>query len=195
MSLGASSYGSSACTIMLSMVEPEPEALPAPVEYVLSLGMQCYPALWFRRQKLRPFAGSFDWIFSAPQMIRHCVDDNFRSFLDPAQIEALVDGGHRARHRLYSSMLPPPAGRRTDQGLIFNHHLPLIPAHHLHFSRAAARLTAVLQSPGRKLLLMMSKQPLVLADVQALFLTLAGKGYTDFELLVIVLRCVCVENP
>jgi hypothetical protein len=188
--------------------DPEPEVSPAPpavVAYALSLGTLCFPGLFLRQRQLHPFSGPFDWVFSHPRMVAHCVEDDFATFLDPTQYVAVPEcpGMRVAAHCAYSPMLLPEAfgGRRQSKAkareqaaeVIFNHHNPMIPEDHQHFVRATARFTAVMRSPGHKLLLLMSKTPPDVAAAEQLFLTLLGKeDYDgDFELLVIGLQPGC----
>ena len=62
-------------------------------------------------------------------MVKHCIEDDFKTFLDTAQITAAPGGGpvRWAHHKYYSPMLPKPTGKRKDAGLIFNHHNALLP--------------------------------------------------------------------
>eukprot|EP00729_Bicosta_minor_P020919 gene20919-31775_t len=164
-----------------------------PIIYVLSLGTPCYPALFLRQKVLHPFSGPFDFIFSSLSMVQHCIEDDFKTFLDTTQITAAPGGGplRWAHHKYYSPMLPKPTGKRKDAGLIFNHHNALLPKSHLHFRRATARFISVMTSqpqspPGRTLLLMMSRTPPDLVGLEALFQTLQDKyGRGGFELLAI----------
>jgi hypothetical protein len=132
---------------------PEPEQPPGqPVEHVLSLGALCFTAAFMQKHRLRPFAGPFDWLFSSPRMVAHCIEDRFRTFLDASQYTCLHAG--KAGHRLYGPMVRGGGG-----DVIFNHHNPALPQDYQHFRRAAARFMAQLSAPGHKLLLLVSKGP------------------------------------
>eukprot|EP00438_Fugacium_kawagutii_P017986 Skav206738 [mRNA] locus=scaffold2729:110557:114459:+ [translate_table: standard] len=68
-------------------------AFPAPfvdegpaISHVISLGCRCSQASVYRALQKRRYACPFDWIFSSPQMVTHCLQDDFRSFLDRAQL-------------------------------------------------------------------------------------------------------------
>ena len=65
-----------------------PEA-PQPFEHVISLGSSCAVSLFLRQQRLRVYAGPFDWTFSSTRMVAACLDDDFACFLDPAQYAPL----------------------------------------------------------------------------------------------------------
>ena len=47
---------------------------------------------------LRKYAGPFDWLYSSADMIRHCLEDGFRAFLDRDQlIRSAGPGSGRGR--------------------------------------------------------------------------------------------------
>ena len=146
--------------------------------YALSLGSLCAAAKFLQQHQLRVHAGPLDWVFSSPEMVAHCLDDDFAAFLDRAQYVPIEDGF--AGHRLYSAMI----GHRT----IFNHHNPLLASDHEHFERCVARLRAVLLRGERTLFLWVGKQPAELPAVHQLFSALRRRGATNFELLVVGLE-------
>lgn len=124
-------------------------AVAARRAHVMSLGASCFPAAQLREHGLRRYAGPFDWIFSSPQMVNHCLQDNFASFLDASQYRDCGQAG-KAGHTMYSEML----GRAT----VFNHHDPRIAEHYDYLCRATARLQHVLALPPseRKVFLLCS---------------------------------------
>ena len=158
--------------------ETEP---PVPIAYVLSLGSLCCTARFMQDHGLRPFAGPFDWIFSSPSMVSHCLRDDFKLFLEPEQYHSVDMSDCTAGHALYSEMI----GKKT----VFNHHNPLTPHDYEHFIRAVTRFKVVLTSPLPKLLLLVTKTPPPREEVADLFSTLLDRpGTQNFELLVVDLR-------
>ena len=78
-----------------------------PFNKVISFGSMCLSAMALQHGNLRSFATPLDWIFSSPEMISHCISDNWQTFLDPTQ---LIDYGSKEHeifvgHSLYSRML------------------------------------------------------------------------------------------
>ena len=147
------------------------------VTHVLSLGSLCYAAHFLQQHQMRPYAGPFDYIFSDPQMVSHCIEDGFSAFLDRSQyflIEGKVTG-----HLLYSDMI--------DHRTIFNHHSPLLDRDHAHFARCVERFTTIIGGRGRKLLLLVSKKPLDPAAIDALFRVVTHHS-REFELLAVELN-------
>ncbi|CAE8607503.1 unnamed protein product, partial [Polarella glacialis] len=116
------------------------DAVDQPFAYVVSLGSRCVVARFLRDQGLRNFAGPFDWVYSSAAMIRHCLKEDLKTFLDP---DCIVPAGKAVGHSFYGKML----GRRV----VFPHHKPDEEEDRNHFLRSAKRLRQVLASPERKL--------------------------------------------
>jgi hypothetical protein len=132
--------------------------------HVISLGTHCYVSHLLQRLGLRQAAGPFDWIFSDARMNAACLEDNFRSFLDPGQyVPVDTPSGLRFGHRDFSA--------RFNLEVIFNHHDPRTEADHQHFQRSVTRLEAVLDSDDSKLFLCLTPpyraQPAALATLDA----------------------------
>ena len=104
------------------------------VRHVISLGCRCSQASVYRTFGQRRYACPFDWIFSSAVMVTHCLQDDFRNFLDRRQyfenatvFDAVgLPPGSPPRerkligHKIYSTMT---AG--VGRGTIFNHRNPL----------------------------------------------------------------------
>jgi hypothetical protein len=93
----------------------------------ISLGPTCYTAILLERLGLRRRAFPFDWLFSSLAMVEHCLDDDFQTFLDPAQHQPL--GPRTTDHVFY----------RDTFGVeeVFEHHA--MPTSRGHFIRAIER--------------------------------------------------------
>jgi len=138
---------------------------------------------------LRRYAGPFDWIFSNPEMVAHCVEDDFRRFLDRDQhVVALGQGKGTATHRFYGAVV--------KHGVIFNHHDPVHnPEDHAYFVRCVERFRTVLSAASKSdaphrtiLFLLVGKKPLELGAMRALFDVVCGHCAAPFELLGIGMR-------
>lgn len=86
--------------------------------HVVSLGTLCMTVNMMERCELRRWPGPFDWVFSSPSIVLHCLRDNFGSFLDRTAYVAAP--AKKAGHARYSMMVGRP--------VIFNHHNPMIPS-------------------------------------------------------------------
>lgn len=92
---------------------------------------------------LRTWSGPFDWVFSSPAMVRHCLADDFATLLDPAEYrptqlhERPAPDACLCSHRAYA----------RDFGIVavFNHHDPASrSADHRFLQEGVRRLRAAL---------------------------------------------------
>lgn len=172
----------------LPLPEPEPQL---PIQHVLSLGSICFTATFMQQNGLRKYAGPFDWVSSNALVVTHCIESNFRHFLDRRQyIETALPG---AGHRLYDLGVPgalSEKARAWGPPLMFNHHDPLkVDRDHAHFVRCTQRFAAVARLPTqRKLLLLVDKGAVERDRAEALFKALLAYKALNFELLVIGLE-------
>ncbi|GMI24030.1 hypothetical protein TeGR_g416 [Tetraparma gracilis] len=161
-----------------------PGTEPAPaVSHVVSLGSVCGASQFLQDRGLRRYAGPFDWIFSSPGMVAHCVGDGFKKFLDRA--EHFVAAGHgrgTAGHRFYGAMV--------GHEVVFNHHDPVNqPRDYAYFVRCVERFQAVLSAANERILfLLVGKKPLEAGAMRDLFDVLSARCAAPFELLGIGLR-------
>ena len=83
------------------------------ITHVLSLGSACFTARFMERHGLRRHAGPFDWVFSSPTMVEHCVADDFASFLDRSAlvVNAGSDGALQCRRPGQSGASRSAVGR------------------------------------------------------------------------------------
>lgn len=156
------------------------------VEYVVSLGTRCFVAEVLRDAGLRRFACPFDWIYSSPEMVAHCLTNKFVTFLDPSQI---TKSGNAFGHKHYSSMLA--------RGIIYPHHNPRECM--ADFKRRVTRFNKVIQSGKRKLFIICDTIETIVRRREAencnpalfrnVFDSLRKKGCKNFELLAINVMC------
>lgn len=74
---------------------------PQPREYI-SLGENCSSAWYLKQLGLKTVSNPFDWVFSSPDIILDCVNDNFKRYLDKSLIVPAQDNlsaGHAIYHR------------------------------------------------------------------------------------------------
>lgn len=115
----------------------------------VSLGSHCHMAQILKTEGLRTWSGPFDWIFSAPGMVRDCLADDFTALLDRSQYEStpleerVAPHETRCGHRLYRERHAIP--------FVFNHHDPATSETDYRFLEAGVRrLRAALDGPGRR---------------------------------------------
>lgn len=124
----------------------------APMRHAVSLGTHCYASWLLGDMGLRRSSSPFDWLFSSPALIRHCLEDDFATLLDPAHHEQF--GVHRqALHRFYNRGFGTEAPPMGEPPLFF-HHNPTTEDDHARLVRGVARFRRLLDSPDEKLFLM-----------------------------------------
>ncbi|EHM02724.1 putative papain-like cysteine peptidase DUF1796 [Acetobacteraceae bacterium AT-5844] len=116
----------------------------AEISGVFSLGSHCYTSYILKELGYRTEAGPFDWIFSDPQMVADCLEDQFAAFLNPSFYTYTGNPDGIGRGHLHFSP-------KYQRPVIFNHHDPQKPDDYAYFQRAVARFEDALSS-GRRYL-------------------------------------------
>ncbi len=152
-------------------------------EHVASLGTHCYASWALKQEGLKRYSLPFDWIFSTLSMVRHCIEDDFHTFLDRSH-HGVTPLSDRPRpdedvgwHRFYEEEF----GVRS----VFNHQDPTDDAMYAYFERAAERFRRLLASPAPKLFLAIANDRRIeQGDFERLAATL-DRLSTNLRLLVI----------
>ena len=152
-------------------------------EHVASLGTHCYASWALKQEGLKRYSLPFDWIFSTLSMVRHCIEDDFHTFLDRSH-HGVTPLSDRPRpdedvgwHRFYEEEF----GVRS----VFNHQDPTDEAMYAYFVRAVARFRRLLASPDPKLFLAIANDRRIeQGDFERLAATL-DRLSTNMRLLVI----------
>ncbi len=155
-----------------------------PINHVISLGTNCYPALTIKGLGLKRASYPFDWIFSSPAMIVDALRDNFARFLDPKQ--------HRAtpieRRRTPKTEQADHLHYRDRFGVetMFMHRDITEPVHKAYYHRTVERFRAVMMSDQTKLLFMTnSKGRHATADDFLALCGLIDERYRNAHLIVV----------
>jgi hypothetical protein len=111
-----------------------------------SLGSNCHSAQILRRNNLRDKANPFDWLSSDINLIKNCIEDDFKLFLDKSQYYSIPPDEKfehiRTGHRVYD---------KPDNYPVFNHHDLLgNDEHYNRFVRSVNRFTNTLKSDEKK---------------------------------------------
>lgn len=159
---------------------------PGPVNHI-SLGSHCHTAQVLKGLGLRTWSAPFDWIFSAPGMVRDCLADDFSELLDRRHYESTPLSERRApnetrcRHLLYRERHAIP--------FVFNHHDPATSAADYRFlQEGVRRLRTALDRPGtRNRFYLMTDLPVDAETVHAIRDALAARA-ADNHLTLLHLR-------
>ena len=121
-----------------------------PVNHLVSLGNFCLPGTICRDNGLRRYSLPFDWIFSTPQMVRDCLNDDFATFLDQRHYRSTTEPGNgdagaegSAEHEWY----------REKYGIagMFAHKDPTRESDYLYYVRCVNRFRQIMRSGDTKL--------------------------------------------
>ena len=128
-----------------SNADPHLPVLDMPYRHVVSIGCSCQTAWQIENAGLRRYSGPFDWVFSSPLLVQHCLDDDFSTFLDRPNY---VQGSSRTQWspRIYVEGL--------SQAVMFNHHDMGIDEDYERIVRTVERFRRLLVLPDRKLFVM-----------------------------------------
>ncbi len=74
-----------------------------PKAVFVSLGQNCSSAWYLKSVGVKQASLPFDWIFSSPGIVAHCIDNDFEAFLDKKQMTSTSQ--HAAGHALYHTGL------------------------------------------------------------------------------------------
>ncbi len=124
-----------------------------PMRHAASLGTHCYASWLLQDMGLRRYSSPFDWLFSSPRLVAHCLGDDFATLLDRAHHEQ--HGSNRqALHRFYHHGFGTEAAPYGAVPLFF-HHNPAADEDHARLVRSVDRFRRLLDSPDPKLFLML----------------------------------------
>lgn len=148
----------------------------------ISLGSFCHAAEALKRTQLRVFAGPFDWLFSNLSMLTHCIEDDFKEFLDQSKYQVLplearpISEANVCDHAFY----------RDQFGVkyLFNHHDPTQDDVYAHFQRTVERFRKLPQQLSPILFLMVTIQPVSVKDY-AMLVGHLERTMGDFLLVVV----------
>jgi hypothetical protein len=104
---------------------------------VISLGSHCYTSWLLKQAGIKSYSTPFDWLFSNPGMISHCLRDDFKTFLDRSYYrstpfdERVAPHANQCDHLYYLE--------RFGIKFVFNHRDPTTEQDYAYFQRAVAR--------------------------------------------------------
>lgn len=129
---------------------------PAPagrkkVQHIVSLGTHCLTSSILKIWGLKQYSLPFDWLFSSPRTILHCLEDDFRTFLDRSFYQPTIgaSGDRAADHMWYL--------QNHQVRTMFAHRDPSTDADYQYFVRATARFRKLMRSDDGKLFVMVSE--------------------------------------
>lgn len=120
-----------------------------PMRHAVSLGTHCYASWLLQDMGLRRYSSPFDWLYSSPKLVAHCLEDNFRTLIDRTHHEQW--GPHaQALHRYYHHGFDTEAAPDGHVPLFF-HHNPVADEDYARLVRSVDRMRRLLDSADTKL--------------------------------------------
>lgn len=109
---------------------------------VVGLGTHCYTATLLKSAGLKRTSYPFDWLFSSPEMVAHCLHDDFATFLDRRLYEYVPPERRRDGPDVN---LCDHAYYRDELGVsfVFNHRNPLEESDYAYVVRCVERFREV----------------------------------------------------
>jgi len=152
-----------------------------PPKYVFSLGYRCSAAGILKRLQLKVESFPFDWLVSRLPIIEHCIQTDFREFLEESNYDSLQTNTyhyptpdsapnwicgenihwnryyeHEFRFERPNIYIPKPLKTPRDAyayRLMMNHKSPTNPDDHAYYERCVTRWRQMSESPDSKLAL------------------------------------------
>jgi hypothetical protein len=119
-----------------------------------SLGGNCMASTVLKRTGLKTESYPFDWIFSSEEMVKHCIEDNFKTFLDKSEYNTNFADHSICEHKFYSTIVENYQNDESRDDVIFNHHNPLTSVEDYdYFQRCVQRFENLLSSDESKVFL------------------------------------------
>ena len=114
-----------------------------------SLGEMCHSAMLLKNNGLKDASYPFDWIFSNVKMVKHCIEDDFKTYLDKSYYSTSSIRGDVCEHSLYGEWV------KVEANIIFNHHDPSVnEEHYSYYQRCVKRFKDLLTSSEEKTFLL-----------------------------------------
>jgi hypothetical protein len=146
---------------------PPPTTLNNEPVDIVSLGSHCLVAHALKKMGLKRYSCTFDWIFSRPSMVEHCIKDSFAMLTDRSQYQSVTnESGTELRglchHAFYRNSF--------DIDRVFNHRDMRREDNYQYILRCIHRFTRLLESANRKIFVLLSRESSWVSNKQFLSL-------------------------
>jgi hypothetical protein len=112
------------------------------INFVCSLGTICHTAMCVQRLQWKVTSYPFDWIFTDEKIVKHCLMDDFKTFLNPLYyIDYPIPCTDKCGHSLYHPIM-------------FNHRNPKNEKDYQYYQRCVQRFRDTLSNPLPKLFIL-----------------------------------------
>ncbi|BAE74040.1 hypothetical protein SGGMMB4_01773 [Sodalis glossinidius str. 'morsitans'] len=126
-----------------------------PISHVVSLGSHCLTASILKKYGLKKASFPFDWIFSSPEVVIDCLNDEFELFLDKRQHKFVT--GNRVNGSSEPGATHIYFQEHYGTKEFFTHRDTTIEENYNYYSRAVSRFKELLKSDEGKLFIIISR--------------------------------------
>jgi hypothetical protein len=159
---------------------------------VCSIGSFCQSSRLLQRLELKEESYPFDWILSNHKMVKHCIEDDFRTFLDKSQYTFIPTSAYTHKvcgHNYYSTIVD--FTNENIPGAVFMHHdLAQDEKDYEYFVRCVDRFRELIKSDERKLFIYFSRNRQYSENESALiefleFMKFLDENVTNYNMIFI----------
>jgi hypothetical protein len=118
------------------------------IKETCSLGHLCFSSFLLKTLNIKKESYPFDWIFSNLNIIKHCIEDKFKTFLDKKYYTRICNKNitNKRKMNLQRHIYYFPNGN-----IMFNHHNPINTKDYNYFLRCVNRFKILLKKKSNKL--------------------------------------------
>lgn len=159
-----------------------------PINHIISLGDHCFTSYLLKNYQLKRYSLPFDWIFSSPEMIIHCIENNFSFFLDQSKIQSTINSSNEpsSNHSFYE--------KHFNIKNMFNHSDLTIDTNYQYIKRSVERFGRLLESNDNKLFILIGRVGSNLASSFNELIHTLDKNTNNFALLAIELQTPPIDR-
>ncbi|KJV38647.1 hypothetical protein VH98_08790 [Acinetobacter brisouii] len=121
------------------------------VNHIISLGDHCFTSFLLKNAGLKKYSLPFDWIFSSPEVIQHCINDDFFQFLNKSQYISTYNTSNEpsSNHLFYE--------KNYNIKNMFNHADVTVNDNYEYTIRTVERFRKLLKSDETKLFILIGR--------------------------------------
>lgn len=119
---------------------------------ICSIGSFCQSSKLLQRLGLKEESYPFDWILSNSEMVKHCIEDDFKCFLDKSQYTFIPTSAytHKVCGHSYYSEVVDFTNENVPGGVFMHHDLAQDENDYAYFARCVDRFRDLIASDKQK---------------------------------------------
>jgi hypothetical protein len=119
---------------------------------ICSIGSFCQSSRLLQRLELKEESYPFDWILSNHKMVKHCIEDDFKIFLDKTQYTFIPTSAytHKVCGHIYYSEIVDFTNEHVPGAVFMHHDLAQDEKDYAYFTRCVDRFRKLIASDEQK---------------------------------------------